>query len=55
MGRGPVVQARKNAVNAAKGKVFAIHAKLIAIAAQKGGDPDQNPGLDAAIHKARKA
>ncbi len=55
MGRGPVVQARKNAVNAAKWKVFAIHAKLIAIAAQKGWDPDQNPGLDAAMHKARKA
>lgn len=35
MGRGPVVQARKEAVNSVKGKVFALHAKLIAIAAQK--------------------
>jgi transcriptional/translational regulatory protein YebC/TACO1 len=31
-----VVQARKNAVNAQKGKIFSVHAKLIAIAAQKG-------------------
>jgi len=34
MGRGPVVQARKNAVNAEKGKIFSLHAKLIALAAQ---------------------
>ncbi|MCP4523609.1 MAG: YebC/PmpR family DNA-binding transcriptional regulator [Candidatus Gracilibacteria bacterium] len=54
MGRGPVVQARKNVVNAAKGKVFSIHAKLIAIAAQKGGDPDKNPTLYSAVHKAKK-
>ncbi len=55
MGRGPVVAKRRDAVNAAKGKVFAIHAKLIAIAAQRGGDPDQNPALEAAMNKARKA
>ncbi|MDP2090098.1 MAG: YebC/PmpR family DNA-binding transcriptional regulator [Candidatus Gracilibacteria bacterium] len=54
MGRGPVVQARKNAVNAVKGKIFSLHAKLITIAAQKGGDPDGNPSLFAAIHKAKK-
>lgn len=54
MWRGPVVQARKNAVNAAKGKVFSIHAKLIAIAAQKWGDPDKNPSLATAMYKARK-
>ena len=54
MWRGPVVQARKNAVNAAKWKVFSLHAKLIAIAAQKWADPDENPSLAAAIAKARK-
>ena len=55
MWRGPVVQARKDVVNAVKGKIFSVHAKLIAIAASKGGDPDQNPSLFAAIHTAKKA
>ena len=54
MWRGPVVQARKNAVNAAKGKVFSLHAKLIALAAQKWWNPDDNPTLAAAIIKAKK-
>lgn len=54
MWRGPVVQARKNAVNAVKWKIFAIHAKLIAIAAQKWGNPEDNPALAAAIYKAKK-
>ncbi|MDD2871226.1 MAG: YebC/PmpR family DNA-binding transcriptional regulator [Candidatus Gracilibacteria bacterium] len=54
MGRGPVVQARKNAVNAVKGKIFSLHAKLISIEAQKGGDPDSNPSLYAAVYKAKK-
>ena len=54
MWRGPVVQARKNAVNAVKGKVFSLHAKLIALAAQSGGNPDDNPSLAAAITNAKK-
>ena len=54
MWRGPVVQARKNAVNAAKWKVFSMHAKLIAIAAQKWGNPDDNPSLATLIYKAKK-
>ena len=54
MWRGPVVQARKNAVNAVKGKIFSIHAKLIALAAQKWWNPDDNPSLFAAIQKAKK-
>ena len=54
MWRGPVVQQRKNVVNAAKGKVFSIHAKLIMLAAQSGGNPDDNPTLSTAIHKAKK-
>ncbi len=55
MWRGPVVQARKNAVNAEKWKIFSVHAKLISIAAQKWWDPDQNPALFSAIHTAKKA
>lgn len=54
MWRWPVVQARKNAVNAAKGKVFSMHAKLIAIAAQKWWNPDDNPSLAWLIAKAKK-
>lgn len=54
MWRGPVVQARKNAVNASKGKVFSLHAKLISLAAQKWGNPDENPSLAAAIYTAKK-
>lgn len=55
MWRGPVVQARKNAVNAVKWKIFSLHAKLIAIAAVKWGDPEQNPALASAIYTAKKA
>ena len=55
MGRGPVVQARKNAVNSVKGKIFSLHAKLLSLAAQKWGNPDENPSLAAAIHSAKKA
>ncbi len=54
MWRGPVVAKRRDAVNAVKWKVFAIHAKLIAIAAQKWADPDMNASLHAAIVKAKK-
>lgn len=55
MGRGPVVQARKEAVNNAKGKVFSLHAKLITLAAQKWGNPDDNPTLASAVYEAKKA
>lgn len=54
MWRGPVVQARKDAVNAIKWKIFSLHAKLISIAAQKWGDPEKNPSLFTAIYKAKK-
>ncbi|MFK7779702.1 MAG: YebC/PmpR family DNA-binding transcriptional regulator [Candidatus Gracilibacteria bacterium] len=54
MGRGPVVAKRRDAVNAVKGKVFSIHAKLITVAAQGGGDPDSNPTLYTAVYKAKK-
>lgn len=39
----------------ARGKVFAIHAKLISLAAKSGGDPAMNPVLYDALEKARKA
>ena len=55
MWRGPVVQARKDAVNKIKWKIFSIHAKLIAIAASKWWNPDDNPSLAAEIYKAKKA
>ena len=54
MWRWPVVAKRRDAVNAVKWKIFAIHAKLIAVAAQWGGDPDGNAALAAAIYKAKK-
>lgn len=54
MWRGPVVAKRRDAVNAIKWKVFSIHAKLIAVAAQSGWNPDDNPALYAAVHKAKK-
>ncbi|MDD5769922.1 MAG: YebC/PmpR family DNA-binding transcriptional regulator [Candidatus Gracilibacteria bacterium] len=54
MGRGPVVEKKKNQSNALRQKAFSIHAKLISIAAEKGGDPDKNPSLCDAIEKARK-
>jgi transcriptional/translational regulatory protein YebC/TACO1 len=34
--------------------VFSIHAKLITVAAQGGGDIEGNPSLFAAVHKAKK-
>ena len=55
MWRWPVVQARKVAVNNAKGKVFSLHAKLISLAAQKWANPDDNPSLAQAIFNAKKA
>jgi len=55
MWRGPTVEARKNQANAAKGKVYAIHAKLIELAAQRWSEPSQNIVLAEAIAKAKKA
>ncbi len=55
MWRWPVVAKRRDAVNAVKWKIFAIHAKLIALAAQSWGDPDMNPTLAMEVEKAKKA
>lgn len=38
-----------------RGKIFSIHAKLIALAAQKGADPSENAALADAIATAKKA
>lgn len=37
-----------------KAKVFSLHSKLIAIAAERGADPSQNNALADAIHTAKK-
>lgn len=55
MWRGPVVEKRKWIVNAAKWKIFAVHGKLITLAAQSGWDPNMNPRLAEAIDKAKAA
>lgn len=54
MWRGPVVSKKKDVSNALRQKVFSLHAKLIALAAARGSDPDLNPSLVDAIEKARK-
>ncbi len=47
------IKHKKGAADAKRGKVFTQHAKLIALAAQQGGDPDMNPALRAAIDRAK--
>jgi len=49
------IRHKKGAADAARGKIFTRHAKLITIAARDGGgDPDMNPGLRLAIENAKK-
>ena len=47
------IKHKKGAADAKRGKVFTQHSKLIALAAQQGGDPDMNPSLRAAIDRAK--
>ena len=47
------IKHRKAEVDKKRGKIFTKHAKLIAVAARKGGDPGMNPNLRAAIDNAR--
>ncbi len=47
------IKHKKGAEDAKRGKIFTKHAKLIAIAARGGGDPDMNPSLRTAIENAR--
>ena len=52
MGRGPSIEARKNAVDAQRGKIFTKVIREIGVAARAGGgDPGGNPRLRAAIDK----
>ncbi len=55
MWRWPVVAKRRDAVNAVKGKVFMLYAKLITLAAQSWGDIDSNPTLAMEVEKAKKS
>lgn len=53
MGRGPSIEARKNAVDAQRGKIFTKLIREISVAARAGGgDPAGNPRLRAAMDKA---
>lgn len=53
MGRGPSIEARKNAVDAQRGKMFTKIVREISVAARTGGgDPSGNPRLRSAIDKA---
>lgn len=47
------IRVKKTAADKARGKIFTRHAKLIEIAAQRGGDPDMNPSLRTAIDNAK--
>jgi YebC/PmpR family DNA-binding regulatory protein len=53
MGRGPSIEARKNASDAKRGKIFTKLIREINVAARGpgGGDPANNPSLRAAIDK----
>jgi YebC/PmpR family DNA-binding regulatory protein len=47
------IRVRKGAQDAARGKIFTRHARLIELAARSGGDPVSNPGLRTAIDNAK--
>lgn len=47
------IKHKKGAADARRGKVFTMHAKLIALAARSGGEPDMNPMLRSAIDRAK--
>jgi YebC/PmpR family DNA-binding regulatory protein len=47
------IKHKKGIADAKRGKVFTKHAKLIAISARAGGDPEMNPALRTAIANAK--
>ena len=47
------IRVKKTAADAARGKVYTKHAKMIEIAAQRGGDPSTNTALKTAIAEAK--
>ncbi len=56
MGRGPSIEARKNAEDAKRGKIFTKIIREIGVAARAGGgDPASNPRLRTAIDKGLSA
>lgn len=56
MGRGPSIEARKNAEDARRGKIFTKIIREISVAARSGGgDPGSNPRLRSAIDKGLSA
>lgn len=56
MGRGPSIEARKNASDAKRGKVFTKIIREIGVAARAGGgDPANNPRLRVAMDKGLSA
>ncbi|MGN6223470.1 YebC/PmpR family DNA-binding transcriptional regulator [Pseudoxanthomonas sp.] len=56
MGRGPSIEARKNAQDAQRGKIFTKVIREISVAARAGGgDPHSNPRLRVAIDKGLSA
>ena len=56
MGRGPSIEARKNATDAKRGKIFTKIIREIGVAARAGGgDPNNNPRLRVAVDKALSA
>ncbi len=48
------IRIRKGAQDKIRAKKFTIHAKLVALAASRGGDPDKNPALAEAIENAKQ-
>ena len=56
MGRGPSIEARKNASDAKRGKIFTKIIREISVAARGGGgDPNNNPSLRTAMDKGLSA
>ena len=47
------IRVKKTAADAARGKIYTRHAKLIEIVAQRGGDPSANAALRTAIDNAK--
>jgi YebC/PmpR family DNA-binding regulatory protein len=47
------IRVKKTAADRARGKTYTKHAKMIEIAAQRGGDPDTNSALKNAIAEAK--
>lgn len=47
------IKHKKGATDAKRGKIFTLHARMIALAARSGGDPAMNPSLRVAIDRAK--